>query len=82
MATRQRDKMSRPSWSVPKGCLRVGACNAAIVSLISGSNGATRGPSSAMATSSHEQAEGEQAVTGFSDSTCRMWPSAVLPGSL
>jgi hypothetical protein len=36
-ATTMRDRMSRPSWSVPNQCSRDGGCRAFAVSLASGS---------------------------------------------
>ena len=37
VAATTRLKMSRPSWSVPNQCARLGACRAALVLLASGS---------------------------------------------
>ena len=69
-ATTQRDRMSRPSASVPNQCAADGGCNALEAFVASGSYGTSSGPKRASSTSPRNSVAATS-VTGFSVSTWR-----------
>ena len=72
-ATTTRDRMSRPSWSVPNQCAAFGGLSACAVSLASGSYGTRPGPAIAHSSKNTNSAK-LPAVTGSCDSTYREMP--------